>query len=365
VPSEEALNILMRLHPQHVCSLLATYYGLKPSSIIESVEVKLWGEFLKVIKLLGLSIAYRVSNGFAIVKDDSLNYLDRRSWERVLLGDFDADVKRFSLNEWKKVMPLSDNSIDVHDIYVAEDLDTLLDLVRLHYIKRPAHKRPKIEQELGRILGYPTCCVTNYIVKGAVRAWHDFHEKIIEMNLDQNMPVEFWAIYHVPCSPMCKHSLRLGREYLEAVKRFSRELYIKVVNELASSHLAFSVGRRFIDFKEISSSVSSKTLAEIERRLPAPRRVVVGEVLRPFSYFVWREKEYKLIITPEIMGKKFIAYSPGYGALILDESLRIFVYVTRDLLSEKSVKYASTAFRIYRSIIGEGYLFNEDVTLRP
>ena len=347
---EETLKSFMRLHPQHVCSILATYHSLKPSSIIESVEVQLWRDFLEIITSLDLLAAYETSDGFVIVKGSELIYLNRESWRRLLLGNFNVDVKKFSFNEWRKVIPLSDNGIDVHDVYIAKDVDTLLRLIRLHHIKRPVHERPRIERELGEILGYPGCCVANYVAKGAVRAWHDFHRELINMKMDQRMPIEFWAIYHVPCSPKCVRSLELGRKYLDTVKVFSMELYAKVFHDLNSSHLAFSVGRRFIDFKEVDSHVSPKVIAEVKRRLPTPRQVVVGEILRPFSYFTWSKGEYKLIVTPEIIGRKVIACSPGYGVLVVDEKLRVFIYVTKDLLSRESLKYASTAFRIYRTI---------------
>lgn len=343
-------KFFMHLHPQHVCSLLATHYGLKPSSIIESIELKLWEEFLEAIKALKLLAAYRTEEGFVIVENDSLSYFDQKSWELFLLDGLVSNIKKLNFNKWKAVMPLSDNDIDVHDVYVSRDLNTLLDLIRLHNAKELASKKIKIEQRLGKILGYPECCIINYTTKGAVKAWHDFHKELIDAGIDQNMPVEFWSIYHVPCSPKCKYSLELGRKYLEVVKDFSKELYVKVVQDLTSSHLAFSVGRRFIDFKETNFPVSSKVLGEVEKRLPTPKIVVTGNVLRPFSYFRWSKGKYRLIVTPEIMGRKVIACSPGYGVLVIDEELKTFIYVTRDLLSRESLRYSSTAFRIYRSI---------------
>lgn len=167
--------------------------------------------------------------------------------------------------------------------------------------------------------------------------------------MDQEMPLELWAIYHAPCSPRCRASIRLGEEYLSSVKRLSEKLYREVLHGLSSAHLAFSVRRRFINFKEMKTDIKSELRKLAQRLLPSPIHFTGGTILRPFSYFRWERGAYKLLITPSLQGKKIIAFSPGNGVLIVDENLRIYVYTRRDLLGAGGLKFSSTAFRMYRS----------------
>ena len=345
----ELERVLDKLHPQHACLILATHYGIKPSAIVESVEVKLWDCFVYLVRWLKLALAYRTDKGLTVLATDgSLMYFDDSSWQRLLNSGEVSGFKKLSFKEVLSVKPISNNGIDFHEVYVARDLETLLSLVRLHLSRVPKEKREEVDRKLGELLGYPKCCTDNYVALGPVRAWHEFHRKLIELGLDQEMPVELWAIYHAPCSPKCKRSLRLGEEYLEAVKKFSPDLCRRVKRRLSSAHLAFSVGRRFLDFMEINAGISSNVRSLASSLLPEPLYITVGDVLRPLSYFMWEKGEFKLRMTPEIMGRKFIAFSPGNGVLVVGKDLKVFIYVTKELLSPDSMKYSSTAFRVYR-----------------
>lgn len=341
-------NALDRLHPQHVCSILAVSYGVKPSAIVESVEVRCWLEFLRLTRLLGLCLAYRAAGGLVVITErgDAMYFRD----VSLLCAPEDCDlpeVSTLSLSDALSLKPESDEGVDYHDIYVARELGVLLVLARLHVARTFGKGSP--DRELGRVLGYPVCCVDNYVALGPVRAWHEYQRKLIVSGLDQSMPVELWAVYHAPCSPKCRETLRLGAECLEAVERFSKELRCRVESRLSCAHLAFSIGRRFIDFLESrTASVRPEVREKASEFLQEPVYVTVGHVLRPFSFFVWEEGNFRLRLTPEVMGRKYLAYSPGNGVLIMGENLETYVYMSKRALGRNYAAYASTAFRVYR-----------------
>ena len=274
-------------------------------------------------------------------------YLGDTLWPHVLNSGGFPRTSELSLSDVLLLRPKSDEGIDYHDIYVARELSVLLDLVRLH-ATRTLHGR-RADRELGKVLGYPLCCINNYVALGPMKAWHEHWKKLVVSGLDQRMPVELWAVYHAPCFPTCKETLRLGAEYLEAVERFSEELRLKVESRLSCAHLAFSIGRRHIDFLEGETiNVRPEVRDKASELLQEPIHIVVGRVLRPFSFFVWEGGRFKIHLTPEIMGRKYIAFSPGNGVLVMGDNLETYIYFRKEALSENYAAYASTAFRVYR-----------------
>ena len=94
---------------------------------------------------------------------------------------------------------------------------------------------------------------------------------------------------------------------------------------------------------ELTVVVALILLAEL---LPDPH-VLAVEVLRPYAYCEWEEDPYRLRATRELRGLKYIAYSPGEGALIASPSGEVYIYLTREALGREYAEYASTVFRVY------------------
>jgi len=174
---------------------------------------------------------------------------------------------------------------------------------------------------------------------------------------DQSMPIEFWSIFHVPCSTSCQRSIELGKAYIEAVKGHSKELFKRVTQKLSCSHLAYSVGERFLDYGIMpadSHHVESDKKEEITERsrkmIGSPVEVELGDVRRPFLYVDEEYGQSIFHLTPKIVGRKWICYSPGNGVLIQDAKTdEVFLLAKADILGEDSMRFRDTAFRVYRS----------------
>ncbi|MFB0504537.1 MAG: DUF483 domain-containing protein [Candidatus Bathyarchaeia archaeon] len=88
----------------------------------------------------------------------------------------------------------------------------------LQELARPASWSNHIER--GKALGYPDCCIEAYDKGGRIGlvSRHNFLKELIDLQLDEKMLVEFWAVAHVPCSVKYQESINLGKRYLDAVK---------------------------------------------------------------------------------------------------------------------------------------------------
>ncbi|RLE87693.1 MAG: hypothetical protein DRJ49_06085 [Thermoprotei archaeon] len=335
---EKTVELLLSLHPQQACSLAAVVSGAKPSTILESVEESYWPVLVVLARERRLVLSYRARSGYVMLQGD-----------RVLVASLGKGRKLSSeelhctkVHKETVPRPLTSQFGDF-TTYVARDTQTLLELVRLREAKL---RDPQAIRRLGELLGYPQCCVDSYVRKGAVRVWHEYLSELIATGLDKGSPIEFWAVYHAPCSLSCEQTLELGRAYLESLRRISKKAYSVVVRRLASSHLSYSLGRRFIDFHALDVEVPpwfSRMAVEV---LPDPR-VLAVEILRPYVYCEWEEGPYRLRATRDLQGLKYVAYSPGEGVLIASPSSEVYIYLTRKTLKRENTEYVSTVFRVY------------------
>lgn len=198
------------------------------------------------------------------------------------------------------------NGLDIGGVYVSRDLDTLFELIQL---SESSVKDGDTVRKLGVVLGYPKCCIDKYIEEGALKAWHRYLYSLIKEKMDKGTPPELWAIYHAPCSPKCRKSLKLGLEYLESVNKFSRNLFQRVIRGLCSNHLSYSHGKRFIDYKKADVSIP-KDFRKLSFKLLSKPRITASIVLRPYVYFRWLRGPYRLLLDRDILGLKYIT-RPG------------------------------------------------------
>jgi len=339
VYSKKTIELLLSLHFQQACSLAAVVSGVKPSVILESVEETYWPTLITLARKRGLALSYRARNRYVVLLQG----------EKVLVapiseGESLSLERMHSLGMCEEAIPRPLTSrFNDFIAYVAKDYRILLELMRL---RETQSRDPQAIRRLGELLGYPKCCIDNYVRKGPVRAWHDYLSGLVTAGLDRSSPMEFWAIYHVPCSLNCERTLELGRAYLEALRRISKKAYSVIVRRLTSSHLTYSLGRRFIDFHALDKEVPLWFSRMATELLPNPY-ILVAEILRPYIYFEWEEGPYRLRITKELRGLKYLAFSPGEGVLIASPSGKVYVYLTKETLDREYMEYASTVFRVY------------------
>ena len=265
---EASEEVLGKLHPRFVCWLLTVAKGVKPVATILSVAKENWTGFVEVLNELYLCWSYKGING--MILSCQANEAER------LLGHISAKSDRRRVNflfhdeNWAKLLydaksssqvlspssakstPIIQQDLDIRDIVVSRDLERLIEFARLNQrTDEPSSWSNHIGR--GKALGYPDCCIEAYDKGGKIGlvARRHFFKELTDPDLDEKMPVEFWAVAHVPCSAKCKESINLGKRYLGAVRSYSSSLYDSVLKRLRVSYIAYSVGESFLGFTEI------------------------------------------------------------------------------------------------------------------
>jgi len=265
---EASEEVLGKLHPRFVCWLLTVAKGVKPVATILSVAKENWTGFVEVLNELDLCWSYKGING--MILSCQANEAER------LLGHISAKSDRRRVNflfhdeNWAKLLydaksssqvlspssakstPIIQQDLDIRDIVVSRDLERLIEFARLNQrTDEPSSWSNHIGR--GKALGYPDCCIEAYDKGGKIGlvARRHFFKELTDPDLDEKMPVEFWAVAHVPCSAKCKESINLGKRYLGAVRSYSSSLYDSVLKRLRVSYIAYSVGESFLGFTEI------------------------------------------------------------------------------------------------------------------
>lgn len=163
------------------------------------------------------------------------------------------------------------------------------------------------------------------------------------------MPVELWAAYHAPYTPNRKRTLQLGAEYLDAAEKLSKKLRYRVETKLACTHLLYSVGKRIVDFVENKTEkVNPGVLKKVAKLLPNPHIRTSRRNTETLYLLHVGRRTIQIRLTPEVIGSKIIAFSPGNGAPIVDMKLSVFMYMTRSILSKKYAEYLAPVCRVYR-----------------
>jgi len=361
------VSFLDTLHPRHACWVLAVAAGLKPSAMIESIDFSGWNVFVELLEKMGMCFAYQSNEQMVMgLADDQLDdfglskevagkhaYLlfDSSNWQRMLHGkSTNFDVRLESSN----LRPTVKKGLDVQEVFVARSPMQLIKLAQSR------HGGPELEwdaESAGKALGYPQCCIDSYIRLGSsgLAARQSFLRGLREEGMDQSMPVEFWSVYHIPCSAHCKRSIELGRSYLESIRCHSELLYNSVLDKLRCSHLAYSVGERFLDYAPMQER--SHMLYRKEKVIDRSRSMIgtqvnveLGNIRRPFLYVDEEYGQAKLHLTSKVIGPKWIAFSPGIGALIQDvENDEIYLYLKSEMLGD-SARFCDMAFQVYKSV---------------
>jgi hypothetical protein len=222
--------------------------------------------------------------------------------------------------------------------------------------------RRLLSSQEGVMFGYPECCVKFHVEKGPssrARAYEEF----LESKKDRAVPIEFWAVAHAPCSSTCQETLKLGRKYLTALAEFSDVLQSHVEGKLLLPRFYQTGGGRFIDLKPLDNckerlAVSKEQFEEdANQRLPMPVEIVLCEVTRPCVLVAAPEEPpYKTPFpNPDIVGTMWLAYSPGFGAYMVNAKTgKLALYISSDeWIPKVGEEWRSKSnFRIYSSVKG-------------
>ena len=346
--SFSSLELMYSIHPTNICLIIATAYGVKSSSIIESIDFNFWIEIIRLFRMLRLNYIYPVEGGYI------LSFYDHGKYEAFFIKENTKNIE--SIETLKKVGYVSPRSVfnEVKDVLISSELDTLLSLFNIYRQRFQSsistEERMGLDLELGKILGYPECCIKNFTrYENPTYPRYLFHKQLIKNKLDKNIPVELWAIYHTPCKYNCSKSMSIGKRYLETVKSFSRKLYDHVIRELSSIHFAWSVGHRYIDYNVIEAEVNYEKYKIAQKYLKENFEFKLVKIKRPLIYAMTNMPNYVLNIARDIIGLKWIAFKPGKGVLIQDyKTNKIYLYITENTFKDlESRELLETVFREY------------------
>jgi len=157
-----------------------------------------------------------------------------------------------ALYNWSKRMFLKSNQIKVrptlHEIYFYNDRDTGRNLHKLmnerEKIRRKVQRKPtkslnnirfafpeefepKWLHGLGKVLGYPECCVKQYAddringINVETRASQQLIEAINEKKVDTHV---YFTGYFFPCNPRCENAKKKGYDWHETLNELNEEL---------------------------------------------------------------------------------------------------------------------------------------------
>lgn len=110
---------------------------------------------------------------------------------------------------------------------------------------------------LGKILGYPDCCIDFFVKNEPVRSRLDNdyvactlgNSKGVRFPFQTNISkrtYDFTLLNHFPCSFNCQESIRLAEKHLSILGKHDPSLAMRFVKELKSR---VAIGNKFVEFK--------------------------------------------------------------------------------------------------------------------
>ncbi len=334
------IDSLKELHPITICSLYAVAAGFKPSSVLESINVNCWSQLRRFLEELGICYIYSSTNGPIL------------SCPKELSSEAEVEARNLGLKINVVFEPSKRLRIEVENVLIARDPSILLELYKL-YILRAGNEAERTAR-LGEILGYPKCCIDFFLrCRDPAEARHIYHSELIKRGLESKIPVEFWAVYHTPCTTNCRKTFELGKKYLRAIEEFSTTIYENVIERLSMVHLAWSIGRRYIDYNIVDGEIEEWFTREALRVLGENYTARIASIGRPFIY-VYEMGDFPVKLTPETMGIKYVAFKASKGVIVCNpETNETYVCFTEEFFRGRtSYRYLSTVFREYRVILG-------------
>ncbi len=145
---------------------------------------------------------------------------------RTKLKPFQNELK--PIEEWCKQFKLHFEKSTDGFIYIAKDQELL------HLVNSVDHSHHPHEEELGRLLGYPTCCYRKIAEVGEMQI-DSFENWLISQPFTGTFklinPYAYREgkafISHVPCSPSCSPSLEIAKKVVSILIPLQHETILR------------------------------------------------------------------------------------------------------------------------------------------
>lgn len=142
------------------------------------------------------------------------------------------------------------------------------------------------------------------------------------------------------------------------MKSFSLSLYDSTLRRLRVSYMPYSVGERFISFREIPRDQFPEGLEReysgvfdwAKKIVSEKVELTLGDAQRPEIFYDDEKFPRNFRIIPEIMGLRWVAFSPGEGSYIKDAKTdEVYLYLLlRWVLPNEYEKIIDTVCRVYK-----------------
>ena len=153
----------------------------------------------------------------------------------------------------------------------------------------------KAEGEIGSAFGFPECCINAYIEGNSLLK---YKEKTVDAKMEKSEKVELRAVNYVPCGPKCENSIKLGREYLNAVKKLHPKLYSYVLERITypAIHLGMGISVNISKSQVKKSKLNEKEFLDL-----------ASSYCNPQEYFLADTNKYRFVPSRPIKPKFFEA----------------------------------------------------------
>lgn len=166
---------------------------------------------------------------------------------RIFVEEVQSAESYKSLRKWVRELGLRGEVEEcrptVHELYLAQDADGILDIREVARLRKECRKIalrtrrpsrnvfpedgfPEFGQQVGRLLGYPDCCIKRYTFDrtSVVLTAEERASQQITDNLEKINCFTYFTRDFIPCFPDCEDAAAQGKAIYEAINAVAPEL---------------------------------------------------------------------------------------------------------------------------------------------